>query len=175
MRRITTLTLLAACLFVAREAAAQALEGNTTATISGATKGTGLGLGVAAMLDGPAGLSAAFDGGPWHLDSMLGFSKGGSGSPVTLGIGVRFWYHLAKSSDADFSVGGGLGFTHVGANDPDDRDFMTVEGGGLVRAFIASNVALSVSAGLAITALDRSNVSLGGMFIGGAAIHYYFF
>src|SRR4051812_48567832 len=100
MRRTVSLVFTTATLLVviARPAAAQApLEGGahpasetpatttgtTTTTLGGysATHGTGLGLGVAAMLNGPAGLSVAYDAGAWHLDSMFGINKHGGNAP----------------------------------------------------------------------------------------------
>src|SRR4051812_5598628 len=85
--RITRLTLFVAGLLVARQAAAQPLDQpqSTSATIAGATHGTGLGVGVAAMLTGgpgspvPGGLSVAYDAGPWHLDTIFGLAKGDAG------------------------------------------------------------------------------------------------
>lgn len=194
MRRTVSLIFTTATLLVviARPAAAQApLEGGphpatetpaTTSTGStttfsgyGATHGTGLGVGVAAMLAGPAGISVAYDGGPWHLDTMFGVLKRDGDSPgnkADFELGARFWFHLHKSANSDFSVGGGLGFIHFG---PADENAVFLEGGVQLRAFIASNVALSASAGLAIETADRSAFALGGQFIGSAALHYYFY
>ena len=185
MRGITVITLLAATLLAvsARSAVAQPLDSNppttstTTAPAASATHGTGLGLGVAAMLRGPAGISVAYDAGAWHLDSMLGLAKNNFGGvpenrPV-FGLGARFWFHVHRAANADFSVGGGLGFIHNGP--AGNTDTLSVEAGGQLRAFIVSNVAISVSAGLGIDALDRSGFGLGGQFIGDAAIHYYFY
>jgi hypothetical protein len=174
MRRIITLSLLAAGLFASRGAFAQPLEGNTTATIDGTGPARGLGLGVAAMLSGPAGLSVAYDAGLWHLDTMFALAKAGGGSPgnrVQMTLGGRFWFHLHRTSSSDFSVGGGLGFTHDG---PSDNDILHIDGGAQLRAFLVSNVAFAVTAGLAVNAMDANLVALDGQFIGAAAIHYYF-
>src|SRR3954466_1676580 len=125
MRRTVSLVFSAATLIVAMAgpAAAQApLEGGphpatetpaasgTTSTTTfggyGATHGTGLGLGVAAMLNGPQGLSVAYDAGAWHLDSILGLSKVSGDPPgnrAAIAVGGRFWYHLHKSTNSDFS------------------------------------------------------------------------
>lgn len=156
-------------------AAAQTSEGTTAGTV-GATHGTGLGLGAAAMFAGPGGVSVAYDAGPWHLDSMLGVEKRDSNNAEerrpSFGLGGRFWYHLHKAANADFSVGGGLGIERNGPR----RDFIvTLEGGGQLRAFIVSNVALSVSGGLGLRTIDRSTVDIGAQFISSAAIHYYFY
>src|SRR5437762_3476300 len=149
--RIITLAIFAAVLVTARAAAAQPVEGNTSATLVGATHGTGVGVGAAAMQGGlPFGLSVAYDAGPWHIDSILGIAKGDGESPfnrTSFGLGGRFWWHLHKTANADFSIGGGLGFSH---NGPTKDDILTIEAGGQLRAFIASNVSLSFSTGLAI-------------------------
>ena len=178
MRRITCLTLLAACLFAARGAAAQPLDGSAPQFADQRPGGAGgLGIGVAAMLTGLSGASVAYDGGPWHLDSMISFAKADGPSPgnrLVFGLGGRFWFHLHKTSSSDFSVGGGLGFLHNGPAGDDDDTVVSLEGGILLRAFIASNVALGVSAGLGIVSVDRTQVGLDGQFIGAAGIHYYF-
>jgi hypothetical protein len=179
--RIICLTLLGLGLLTTRAAVAQPaasppVEGNTSATLAGATHGTGLGVGVAAMLAGPVGLSVAYDAGPWHLDSMLGITKEDGPDPAdrrpSIDLGGRFWFHLHKSANSDFSIGAGLGYEHHG---PSTADVLSLEGGALVRAFIASNVALSFSVGLGIQTVDVSRVVLGGQFIGGAAVHYFFY
>jgi hypothetical protein len=176
--RIICLTLLATSLFASRAALAQQqpVETSNSAALAGATHGTGLGIGVAAMLAGPVGLSVAYDAGPWHLDSMLGISKDDGPDPAdrrpSIDLGGRFWFHLHKSTNSDFSIGAGLGYQHHG---PSTADVLSVEGGAQLRAFIVSNVALSFSVGLGVQMVDVSRVVLGGQFVGGAAVHYYFY
>jgi hypothetical protein len=177
MRSITLSVSLAvvASAFVTRTASAQ-VEGQTSAVLAGATHGTGIGVGVAAMLTGPVGVSVAYDGGPWHFDTMLSLTKNDGDTPAerrpSFGLGGRFWFHLHKAANSDFSVGGGLGFEHEG---PSKDAIVSLEGGVLLRVFLASNVALSASAGLGVQTADRSFVTIGGQFIGAAAIHYYFY
>jgi hypothetical protein len=189
MRRISKLTFLAAALlaFQARSSFAQApLEGGppasttttTTTTTSGvgATHGTGLGIGVLVPLVSPmGGASAAFDGGPWHLEGVLGLAKpngSGDGARLSVIVGGRFWFHLHATANSDFSVGGGLAYFHAG---PPDADALFVDGGGQFRAFLTSNVALSVTIGLGLATIDYNQLALGGNFIGGAGLHYYFY
>jgi hypothetical protein len=183
--RIITVGIFTAALLVAGTALAQttAEPQSTTATIAGATHGTGFGLGVAAMLTNPAGLGAlgvsglslAYDAGPWHLDTLFGLSKNegpGDASRPSFVIGGRFWFHVHRSANSDFSVGGGLAFDHLG---PSHQTVVAIEGGAQLRAFIVSNVALAFSAGLGIDTIDRSQVIVGGQFVGTAAVHYYFY
>jgi hypothetical protein len=183
--RIIGLTILVAVLAAARPAAAQPLDQqpqSTSATIAGATHGTGIGVGVAAMLTGgpgtpfPGGLSVAYDAGPWHLDSIFGLQKGDGGGMYgrrpSFILGGRFWFHQHKTANSDFSVGGGLAFMHDG---PARQQVISLEAGGQLRAFLASNVALAFSAGLGIDTIDRSRVQVGGQFVTTAAVHYYFY
>jgi hypothetical protein len=171
MRRIISSTLLAAALFVSRGASAQVVEGTT----SPATRGAGIGVGGAVMITGLAGPSLAFDAGPFHIDGMIGLSKV-EGVPADFGLGGRFWFKLHRTANSDFSLGGGLAFLHDGGVGPaGDDDLVFLEGGGQLRAFIAGNVALSVSFGLGIALVDRTAVALEAQPFGAAGIHYYFF
>lgn len=181
--RITRLFIFVAALAAARQAAAQSPEPqSTSATLAGATHGTGVGVGVAAMLTGgpgtpfPGGLSVAYDGGPWHLDTIFGLEKtdGGGmyGRRPSFILGGRFWFHLHKTANSDFSVGGGVAFIHDG---PARQQTISLEAGGQLRAFLVSNVALAFSAGLGIDTIDRSRVQVGGQFVSTAAVHYYFY
>jgi hypothetical protein len=178
MRRLVSCALLAtATLLIATARPARAEEfGHRPAT-----HGTGLGVGVEGMLiGGPAGLSVAYDGGPWHADGLLGVYKSATGVKADLDLGAQFWYHLHNGANSDFSLGGGLGFQHLGQP---DADVVVIELGGQIRAFIASNVALSATLGFAIAAVDRHAFGLGGQLIAGQSmapfagvgLHYYFY
>lgn len=170
MRRIISLGLLAATLVISRGAMAQ----DATVSSGGAR---GLGAGFAAMLTDVlgagslAGPSIAFDAGVWHLDAMLSFSKV-EGSRANFGLGGRGWFKLHRTASSDFSVGGGLGFIHLG---PPDDDLVILEGGGQLRAFIAGNVALSLALGLGVLVGDRTFVELTAQPFLVAGAHYYFF
>jgi|tagenome__1003787_1003787.scaffolds.fasta_scaffold20725903_2 hypothetical protein len=189
MRRILSLTVLAAALLVCvRPSAAQ--EPAAAPVVSGprpATHGVGLGVGAEGMLlGGPAGMSVAYDAGPWHADGLLGLIKPGSGVRASFDIGGRFWYHLHSTSNADFSVGGGLGYLHQG-HAGSSSDGVWIEAGAQIRAFIASNVALSGSLGLSIATIDFEAYGLTGQILSGQALppgvgaglglglHYYFY
>jgi hypothetical protein len=193
MRRISSCTFIAAALLAvnARYSAAQApLEGGpatttttTTTTTGTTTSGTGaghggtLGVGIMApLIIGFPGVSAVFDGAAWHLEGLLGLQKGNSGPPnagrVSVDVGGRFWFHIHATSNSDFSVGGGLTYLHLG---PQDTDSLLIDAGGQMRAFITTNVALSVTMGLGLATIDYNNLILGGNLFGAAGIHYYFF
>jgi hypothetical protein len=133
------------------------------------------GFGGIAYLAGPAGLSVAFDPGPWHIDTLIGASGGGNRDNV-FQVGGRFWYHLATAGSADFSVGGGLSYEHrnpVGA--PPAQNNLFIEPGALIRIFLTSNVALSASTGFVINTVDAEGYNLGATnLVGSAALHYFF-
>jgi hypothetical protein len=189
MRRISSCTFIAAALFAvnARYAAAQApLEGSpppatttaapVTTTGTGAGRGGSFGVGVIApLVIGFPGISGVFDGAAWHIEGLIGLQKANGGAPggrVSVDVGGRFWFHIHSTSNSDFSVGGGLTYLHLG---PPDTDTLLIDAGGQMRAFVTTNVALSVTLGLGIATIDYNNLALGGNLIGAAGVHYYFF
>jgi hypothetical protein len=97
-------------------------------------------------------------------------------------LGARFWYHLHNTANADFSVGGGLGYEHTPAG-PGSADVLFIELGAQLRAFVTSNVALSASLGLSIATVDGEGYGIGGQVFSGQApfpgagigLHYYFY
>jgi hypothetical protein len=181
MRPIVSLTFLAATLLVVRPSVAQ--EAPVVAAPQPATHGTGIGIGAAGMLfNGPSGISAAFDGGPWHVDGILGLVKPASGTRATFNIGGRFWYHLHITANSDFSVGGGLGYRRIPAG-AGSADVVNIEAGAQIRAFITGNVALSGTLGLSIATIDIEGYSIIGQLLAGQTLsggagfglHYYFY
>jgi hypothetical protein len=146
-----------------------------------------IGAGVEAQIIGVGGASLNYDAGDFHLGGFLGFHDPGGMDDDVLEIGGRFFYHLHSTAMSDFGLGGTLGI--VSANDPGDRaTLLFLEPGFQIRAFIASNVALSFNAGVTLGVMDADNVDFGGQLVGtsvtlggvvglngGAGIHYYFF
>jgi hypothetical protein len=150
MKTVRALTLsLAAALTLTVTSTAFAQEPAPVVTTS--TRG-GLGIGFSQFLNGPGGADVIFDAGKWHADATLFMS--GNGATI-FGLGGRGWYHLHSSNMADFSLGGGLGMTYFNTEGPSESvtDFH-IDLGGLIRAFITSNVALSGFVGLAIQTGD---------------------
>ena len=132
---------------------------------------TGTSLGFASM---------NYDAGAFHVGGFLAFFDPGEGDS-SFGVGGRFYYHVHSTSMADFSVGGAVGLLStpgVGGTPPgnDDRTSeLYIEPGIQVRVFVASNVALSFSAGLSLGVVDADGVGIGGQTTGSAGFHYYFF
>jgi len=104
------------------------------------------GVGGIVFMGGVSGLSLAYDTGPWHIDSLIGYS--GVNDTDVFAIGGRFWYHVKSSANADLSLGAGGSLRHTsppgGGNSADE---VYIEAGLQIRVFLASAVSLSVSSG----------------------------
>lgn len=125
--------------------------------------------------------SLNYDMGTFHVGGFFAMADGGGDDDTSFGIGGRFYFHLHSTSMADFSVGGSIGLLSLpgtGGTPPtgDDRSSeMFLEPGIQARVFVASNVALSFSAGLTLGLIDADGFAIGGQTTGGAGFHYYFF
>jgi hypothetical protein len=177
------------CTIAASSASAQtepppAVQTTTTTTTTVSSRGGGGGRigvgGIAYLGGGPpggglGGLSVAYDPGPWHLDTMIGLA-GGNNTANEFRIGGRFWYHLLSAASADLSIGAGLSYEHIGTRGPaPSANNLFIEAGGLIRVFLAPNVALGTAAGLVIGTADASGYSIGDTnLVATASIHYYF-
>lgn len=157
-----------------------------TAAHAGGQSGS-FGVGVEAQLSGITGISANYDAGQFHAGGLLGYYDPAGPDDAVFEVGGRFYYHVHSTAMADFSLGSGLGIASVPTGDPgDERDFKVyLEPGLQIRTFVASNVALSFTAGLLIglaDARDRrdpsglsSGLEITGQFNSLAGVHYYFF
>jgi hypothetical protein len=142
-----------------------------SASFTSANSGHGRGLGVGAMtmLNGTSGALVTWGspGGGFHVDGFFGLHHTSGPSTTSVAVGGRFWYHLHAASFADFSVGGGLGFTHWkdrgGPND--SHNDLSLEVGAQIRAFIVPNVALTSDLGLGATFGDFDDFMIGGQAI----------
>jgi hypothetical protein len=137
-----------------------------------------IGVGGILYMGGTNGLSLAYDPGPWHIDTLLGYSS--TGGQDAFNIGGRFWYHVKSSANADLSLGAGGSLRHISPDGaPPSRDEVYIEAGILIRVFLAPTVALSVGSGLVVGAADADGLGIGDGFntvglSGSAAVHYYF-
>jgi hypothetical protein len=163
----------AALALVAAAGTAQAQETAPAAPARG-----GLGVGVASMLRGPSGLNVVFDGGRWHADAILGIAGddgGVGGGGTAIDLGARGWFHLHSGTNADFSLGGGLGFQMIDPDGPgESANGITIDIGAQIRAFLTSNVALSAFGGLAVLAGDFDGFALDGQPVGALGLTYFF-
>lgn len=139
--------------------------------------GGGFGVGVVAMITpgGPTGAEVVYDPGRFHVEGILGFASV-EGGETDIALGGRFWWHLATSTAADFSLGGGVGFVLVDQPDPfEDQTNIHLEGGAQIRTFVVPNVALAGSLGLAIVSGDEADfVGITGQLFGAIGVSYFF-
>lgn len=154
---------------------------------AGGSEGS-LGVGAEGQLSGLGGISASYDMGQFHVGGFLGFDDDGGTDDTDIAIGGRFYYHLHSTAMSDFGIGGsvGIGFFGDGNNNTDNATVVYIEPGLQIRAFIASNVALSFTAGVSLATSDADGLRIGGQGIGvvdetlltpsgSAGVHYYFF
>lgn len=162
-----TKTLLAAIIILASAGTARA----------GGQPGS-VGVGAEFQLSGIGGLSANYDAGKFHVGGFIGFFDPAGPNNTRVDIGGRFFFHIASTAMSDFSVGGGLGIQSVynnpGAGNANRLTNLFLEPSFQIRAFIASNVALSFTGGIEIGTVDASEVNITGDFNGTAGVHYYF-
>jgi hypothetical protein len=137
-----------------------------------------LGVGAEAVFtgdDGIGGISANYDMGALHFGGYLGIADPAGADNTSLQLGGRFFYHVHSSAMADFGVGGTLAYANVPAGGGEKADLVYLVPGFQIRAFVASNVALSFSSGIALGLGDADGVALNGQLTSSAGIHYYFF
>lgn len=149
-----------------------------TATFHSASssRGQGFGVGAVTMLNGTSGALVTWGTGGFHADGFFGlhhYKPGDNTSSTTdVSFGGRFWYHLHAASFADFSAGGGIGFTrwvqNPGVRGAEDSHFdVSLEVGGQIRAFIVPNVALMGDLGFGATFGSNDDILIGGQSLGG--------
>jgi len=152
----------------------------TSPALAGGVEGT-VGAGAEVGLNGETGgASMNYDAGKFHFGGFLGFHDegGDNGNDTDYTFGARFYYHLHDTAMSDFGVGGMIGFFSEDHRNvpPLERDTrLYFEPGIQIRAFIATNVALSFTAGLSFGLADADGADIDGQFNALAGVHYYFF
>ena len=149
------------------------------------SEGSGIGVGVQAMvssgvdlgaggLGGLAGPAVVYQAPNFHVDGILSFASNGA---TSIGVGGRFFYELHSTQASDLSVGGGLGFVNLDPDGPGDgTTLIHFEIGGKIRAFLAPSVAISASAGFGFVSTDEDDpLFLTGQLLGTVGITYFFF
>jgi hypothetical protein len=155
--------------------AAMLLASSAGLANAGGQSGT-IGAGAEVTLSGFSGPSLNYDAGDFHLGGFLSIDDPAGDDNTDFAIGGRFYYHVHSTAMSDFGVGGAV--TFVSDDEPvfgERASLLFIEPGVQFRAFITSNVALSVAAGLPIGLVDADGVALTGQFNGVAGVHYYFF
>jgi hypothetical protein len=135
-----------------------------------------VGVGAEFQLSGIGGLSVNYDTGKFHVGGFIGLFDPEGGNNTTVDIGGRFFYHVASTAMSDFSIGGGLGIqsTYQPLGSDNRVTNLFLEPSFQIRAFLASNVALSFTGGIEIGTVDVTEVNITGGVTGEAGIHYYF-
>jgi hypothetical protein len=167
----------------------------TAGSASAGGKEGSIGVGAEFGLNGlTGGLSVNYDAGKFHLGGFLGVFDGGGQNDTNYTAGGRFFYHVGSTAMSDFGIGGTVGLFSLDGQGPmnDERDtLMFLEPSFQIRLFLASNVALSFTAGIVIGVVDADGFALGsggvglnlgagglgsagGLVTGIAGVHYYF-
>jgi hypothetical protein len=176
MRRILFVSMIGLLLLLAStSASAQEVSGSAEVSASGtSSEGHGLGVGVEATLTGLTGAALVYDAGAFRIDGVLGLANRGDSDFFIAG---RFWYVLHTGDNSDFSIGGGLGIEddNGGPNDDGDDLDIHIEAGAQIRAFLTTNVALSVSGGFGVI-IDEGDdfLGFGGQLVGAMGVTYFF-
>ncbi len=136
-----------------------------------------IGVGAEFQLNGFGGPSVNYDAGDFHVGGFLGFEDPDGADNTLFGVGARFYYHVHSTAMSDFGLGGTFSVISnpAGPGPNDDRTTdVFLEPGAQIRLFLASNVAISASAGIVIGVVDAGGVAITGQTIT-AGLHYYFF
>jgi hypothetical protein len=149
--------------------------GSRTA-FAGGSEGS-IGVGAEYQLAGLGGVSANYDMGQFHLGGFMSFDDDGGTDDTDVALGGRFYFHLHSTAMSDFGIGGSFGVGFIGDGNPNTENatVIYIEPGLQVRAFVASNVALSFTAGLTLATGDADGIAITGQPTGVAGVHYYFF
>lgn len=176
--------------FLASALVASSLALGGTA-LAGGQSGS-IGVGVESALNGETGgVSVNYDGGKFHAGGFFGYADSPGPHNSNFSVGGRFYYHVHSTAMSDFGLGVGLALASIdgqGMNNDRRDSHVYIEPSAQIRLFLASNVALSFTAGFVIATADVSGVAFGGQGILGAGtgagattptalagVHYYFF
>lgn len=135
---------------------------------------SGIGVGVESMLSGPSGPTVVYQAASFHAEGIVGVFDRANTAVLIAG---RFYYQVHSGELSDFSVGGGLGLLNFDGPGPGDNETdLHLEAGAKIRVFLAPNVALSSSLGLALVADEGPDTAeITGRLQGTMGIAYFFF
>lgn len=163
--------------------AALALSGGSASAqdeemgMASASAASGIGVGVESMLSGPSGPTVVYQAPTFHAEGIIGVFDRDETAVLLAG---RFYYQVHAGELSDFSLGGGLGLLNIdrdaGMGDRDSETDVHIEAGAKIRVFLAPNVALSSSLGLALVLDDANDTAIiAGRLQGTMGITYFFF
>jgi hypothetical protein len=116
----------------------------------------------------------------FHIEALIGYnhlSHADNTSDSGFNFGVAGWYHLARGTNADFSIGGGAGLQYTSPAANASRTQFALEPGAEARVFLSPNFALSCRVGVAITFGDNNSdttISIGGQTTAAVGFTYFF-
>jgi hypothetical protein len=141
-------------------------------TMASPSQSSGIGVGVESMLSGPSGPTVVYQTPSFHVEGILGvFDR----ANTTFLLAGRFYYQVHSGELSDFSLGGGLGLVNTDAPGDNETD-IHLEAGAKIRVFLAPNVSLSSSLGMAVVADDANDTAIiAGRLQGTMGITYFFY
>ncbi len=129
------------------------------AASSNSMGGGAIGIGAEAFLSGLTGAEFVYDMPMFHIEGLLGYNHtsgvGNGPASSNFGFGLAGWYHLARGTNADFSIGGGVGLFYNSPGAGSSTTF-AIEPGAEARVFLTPNFALSGRVGISITTGDNN-------------------
>lgn len=147
---------------------------------------SGIGVGVETLITSefytdplPGVATLTYDTGLFQIGGML-MLLSVDDSVTVLGAGGRFYYGIHRGERSDFAVGGGLALINTDvAGAPDSTTDFHLEGGGKIRAFLTSNVALTSTVGIGFVIADNDGgnedvFGITGNLNASVGISYYF-
>ncbi len=124
--------------------------------------GGAIGIGALQWLNnGGTDAEFVYDQPVFHIEAGLGFAHVGHANNNTSDTNVRFgvggWYHLARGSMADFSVGGDVRMIHVSTSPGGSGTNWALEPGAEARIFLSPNFAFSGRVGFSFSFGDNQD------------------
>lgn len=142
--------------------------------------GGAIGIGAVQWLSGLTGAEFVYDQPMFHLEGVLGYdhiSHANNTSDSDLSVGVSGWYHLARGTNADFSIGGGAAIFYLSPAGNNSSTHFALEPGAQARVFLTPNFALTGRVGIAITFGDNNSdttISIAGQETAALGFTYFF-
>lgn len=156
---------------------------NSAPVTSVGNGGGAIGIGAVEWLSPDMTLTGAqfvYDMPVFHLEALLGYdhqSHADNTANSHFDFGVAGWYHLARGTNADFSIGGGAGLHYNSPTGNGLSTQFTLEPGAEARVFLSPNFALSFRVGVTITFGDNNSdttLSIAGQTAGAVGFTYFF-
>lgn len=148
----------------------------TTPALAGGSKNS-IGVGAEFELSGVRGATVSYDAGQFHVTGLVGINDPDGPDNGEVDVAGGFYWHVGTTAMSDFGLGARLGmqFSRLGNPTDNNQTNIFLEPGFQIRAFIASNVALSFTGGFMLGVGDDKTFAFGGDITGDAGVTYYFF